>query len=296
MERKSSLRSDFAALRPTAPHLRLRRYAAWGFRSSRAPLSFFSSISQLETLVLVYCLHLGKCESPFWIKGRIGLKTMARKQIPPTIQDAVVSSSRRRCCICFGLQRDDSEKTHGQIAHLDRNPDNNDFDNLAWLCLDHHAQYDTTSRQAKGLRIGEVKKYRAELYARFARWSQEVNSEHLLNFLASRVTDEDIADAVVKEASRAYFYGPKHAIDVLTMSEFRSDMADTILNHLMVLRRCASWGLLTFTIEEVDDSDDEWPNNQPHTLIRVDHGPTCERLVRIIKAWIDEGRYRAQTS
>ena len=233
--------------------------------------------------------------TPLWAggivetKGIIYLSPVARRQVPASIQDAVVAASRRRCCVCFGLRRDDQEKPHGQIAHLDRDPNNNEFDNLAWLCLDHHAQYDSTSRQSKGLRIGEVKQYRAELYARFRRWSQEVTSEHLLNFLASQISDEDIARAVVKVASRAYFYGPDHAVDVLTMPELRSADSETLLNHLMVLRHCAKWGLLTYGVEEIDDPDAEPLFNYPHTLIRVNHDPTCERLVRIIKSGIEAG-------
>lgn len=52
----------------------------------------------------------------------------------------------------------------GQIAHLDRNPANNELDNLAWLCFDHHDQYDSRTSQSKGLTIGEVKRYRGQLY------------------------------------------------------------------------------------------------------------------------------------
>lgn len=164
------------------------------------------------------------------------------------------------------------------------------------MCLPHHAEYDSTSRQSKRLQIGEVKTYRTELYTHFTTWSQEVNSQHLLNFLASRVTDENIARAVVEVASRAYFYGPQHAIDVLTMPELRTQEADTFLNHAMVLNECAAWGLLTFTVEDIDDPDAEPPLNQPHTLVQVKHGPTCERLVKIIKRGIDEGKEGTLTS
>ena len=45
--------------------------------------------------------------------------------------------SRRRCCICFGLNRDLRLKP-GQIAHLNQRNDDNREDNLAYLCLEHH--------------------------------------------------------------------------------------------------------------------------------------------------------------
>jgi hypothetical protein len=70
--------------------------------------------------------------------------------------------TRRRCAICFGIDRDYSVKS-GQIAHLDHNSGNNAIDNLAFLCLNHHDQYDSSTRQSKGLTIGEVKVFRAEL-------------------------------------------------------------------------------------------------------------------------------------
>ena len=87
---------------------------------------------------------------------------MGRKSIPREVVDAVLVSSRRRCCICFGLDRDTELKT-GQIAHLDGNRDNNQIDNLAFLCLHHHDEYDSRTSQRKGLTIGEVKRYRSEL-------------------------------------------------------------------------------------------------------------------------------------
>ena len=62
------------------------------------------------------------------------------------------------------MNQDDAEKK-GQIAHLDRNASNNSPDNLAFLCLDHHDQYDSRPSQAKGLTIEEVKRYRTELLA-----------------------------------------------------------------------------------------------------------------------------------
>jgi tetratricopeptide (TPR) repeat protein len=91
-----------------------------------------------------------------------------RRRIRQSTQDGVLTDSRRRCCLCYGLNRDLGEKK-GQIAHLDGNPANNDLDNLAWLCFDHHDQLDSRSKQGKGLTVGEAKRYRAELYQAVAR-------------------------------------------------------------------------------------------------------------------------------
>lgn len=86
-----------------------------------------------------------------------------RKKLTKDQEKNVLVRSRRRCCICFGLNKDTSQK-NGQIAHLDRRPNNNDEANLAFLCFDHHDEYDSKTRQKKGFSIEEVKHYRKELF------------------------------------------------------------------------------------------------------------------------------------
>jgi hypothetical protein len=52
----------------------------------------------------------------------------------------------------------------GQIAHLNHNPADNRADNLVYLCFEHHDEYDSTTRQAKGLTEGEVRHHRDRLH------------------------------------------------------------------------------------------------------------------------------------
>lgn len=88
---------------------------------------------------------------------------MTRKAITEDVQKSVLTKSRRRCCLCFWLDgRDEVQK--GQIAHLDQNNENAEEDNLAFLCFDHHDEYDGIPRLAKGLRESEVRHWRDELY------------------------------------------------------------------------------------------------------------------------------------
>lgn len=89
--------------------------------------------------------------------------TMTRKPIPKATETEVLLRSRRRCCICFGLNRDTRLKA-GQIAHLDGNNGNHSESNLAFLCFEHHDDYDSTTSQRKGLTSGEVKGFRDELF------------------------------------------------------------------------------------------------------------------------------------
>lgn len=94
--------------------------------------------------------------------------TRAKRQpISKPVETEVLTKSRRRCCLCYGLHGDISEK-NGQIAHLDQNRSNNKPDNLAWLCFNHHNSYDSQSSQGKGLTKSEVKTYRKQLWAAIA--------------------------------------------------------------------------------------------------------------------------------
>lgn len=87
---------------------------------------------------------------------------MATRKKNSEIEMRVLLQSRRRCCICYGLSKD-AEVKQGQIAHLDRDPSNTTEDNLAFLCLAHHDQYDSKTSQSKSFQIAEVKQFRKEL-------------------------------------------------------------------------------------------------------------------------------------
>ncbi|MCH7726182.1 MAG: sigma-70 family RNA polymerase sigma factor [Planctomycetes bacterium] len=88
-----------------------------------------------------------------------------RKHVPKDVEKRLLVSSRRRCCLCFGLNGDATEKA-GQIAHLDKDPANNRFNNLVWLCFEHHNKFDSKTSQGKGYQHGEVRTYRDQLYER----------------------------------------------------------------------------------------------------------------------------------
>src|SRR5437773_8161 len=90
-----------------------------------------------------------------------------RAPILDQAQTNVLTKSRRRCCLCFWLNGLD-EVVKGQIAHLDHDRSNSAEANLAFLCHDHHDEYDSIPRQSKGLRQKEVIHWRDELYREMA--------------------------------------------------------------------------------------------------------------------------------
>jgi hypothetical protein len=79
------------------------------------------------------------------------------------VERDVFVASRRRCCLCVFLDgREDVRR--GQIAHLNRDRSDSRSENLVFLCLEHHDEYDTRRSQSKGFSTEEVRAYRDRLY------------------------------------------------------------------------------------------------------------------------------------
>lgn len=88
---------------------------------------------------------------------------MIRKKLKTTIEKNVLINSKRRCALCFGLNGDMAIKT-GQIAHIDKNRNNDSENNLLFLCLLHHDMYDSVTSQSKNFTKSELEYYRDALY------------------------------------------------------------------------------------------------------------------------------------
>lgn len=135
-----------------------------------------------------------------------------RPALPNAIRTELLLRSKRRCCLCFGLKADIKVKA-GQIAHVDHDPFNNDLDNLVWLCLSHHDQYDSIPRQTKGITLEEIKLYRAQLYSKLSllmsrnsndrnEKSGQIKSDQVLEILdrysgANETVIKEITDEIV---------------------------------------------------------------------------------------------------
>lgn len=89
---------------------------------------------------------------------------MSRKRLPTEAETLVITKSKRRCALCFGLDNDTSEK-QGQIAHLNKDRNDNRVENLAWLCFPHHDCFDSTTSQSKNYTRNEIIHYRDKLYS-----------------------------------------------------------------------------------------------------------------------------------
>jgi len=135
----------------------------------------------------------------------------ARKGIPKEVTAEVIATARRRCCACFALSNDVSEK-RGQVAHLDRDASNNARKNLLYLCLDHHDQYDSRTSQSKGITLDEMRLYEAQL----------------ARYIAKNLplSDLDVACSLLVSLDRPAFRTPFHGES--SLPRFREAIAEAI--------------------------------------------------------------------
>lgn len=89
---------------------------------------------------------------------------MSRKDWPRDVEAQILTESRRVCAFCFYFAGDYSVKIRGQIAHIDRDPSNATVENGAYLCKDHHDEYDMTSNQSKRITPVELQEARASVH------------------------------------------------------------------------------------------------------------------------------------
>src|SRR5262249_35582306 len=77
-----------------------------------------------------------------------------RQNIPPKIAAEVEFCSDRKCCVCG--------RPDVQMHHVDGDPSNNAFENLALLCLTHHHEATIHSGIARKLSPETIRRYRKD--------------------------------------------------------------------------------------------------------------------------------------
>lgn len=77
-----------------------------------------------------------------------------RVQIPQAIQTEVLIRNRHACCVC--------QKLRVQLHHIDGDPSNNDPENIAALCLDHHDMASMQIGLTKKLQPDQIRSYKTQ--------------------------------------------------------------------------------------------------------------------------------------
>ncbi len=79
-----------------------------------------------------------------------------RNKVPKTVLSEVMHLSDRKCCI--------DQKERVQLHHIDGNPNNNNIENLALLCLDCHDDATKTGSLSRKLDAETIKRFRKTHY------------------------------------------------------------------------------------------------------------------------------------
>jgi hypothetical protein len=137
---------------------------------------------------------------------------MPRKKTPKSTETDILLASRRRCALCFGLHGDQNPKV-GQIAHIDRNASNSAFDNLTWLCLPHHDEYDARRSQSKGFTPEELRRYRDALHSFVADQREELEPSR--PFVRFSAEGRALAELLNRSSKNGYKLDPQLRIDPL---------------------------------------------------------------------------------
>ncbi|MCX2202712.1 hypothetical protein [Pantoea agglomerans] len=164
-----------------------------------------------------------------------------RKSISPEVQANVITKSASRCVICYGTRENTGAAYPGfQIAHIDKNNANNNEDNLALLCFDHHHLYDSTFSQGKNYNKQTIKAWKQALY-------------------------HDVANNILVSSSQQTF---GNAISVHQTAALADEHIITLRKYLLIAGQiannlCSDGTLLTFSIADsrtdfIEDNFNNW--------------------------------------
>lgn len=128
-----------------------------------------------------------------------------RKPPSEAVETEILFASRQRCALCFGLFGDLTTK-RGQIAHVDRDSSKSEVEDLCYLCLPHHDEYDSKTSQSKRFTSAELRRQRDGLYTHIKSGQPlvEVSSEDTFSVVGNGMTrgQLDVASLHVANTNR----------------------------------------------------------------------------------------------
>jgi transcriptional regulator with XRE-family HTH domain len=197
-----------------------------------------------------------------------------RKAIPQDVIAAVLVLSARRCCLCFGLNGDFTQK-QGQIAHADHDSTNPAFDNLIFLCLAHHDQYDGRTGQSKGITVEEVKAYRSMLYQKVEQWHKGSDFENTPEIRVITNYDAGHRIQAVREELGIKVSQFVEMLNYPSQREFESIESGDLESSVLLLERISNFTNVSF----------EWLKHGNEPRFEVGYLPfyPLEKITQIIK-------------
>lgn len=142
-----------------------------------------------------------------------------RTTVDKSVMQDVLLKSRRRCCLCYAAGID--RPVDGQIAHITADRSDSSEDNLVFLCLDHHRQFDSSGKRAES--ADDLKHKREKLYAdktgeseHRTMWDRVYEYEDtVLNAIKSELLVGSSRDAVIHQRPRLNGRsGHTHEVDI----------------------------------------------------------------------------------
>lgn len=100
-----------------------------------------------------------------WIK-----RLSDRRPIPDDLRDRLLTANRHTCCICH------EPRQPVEIHHINSNPGENSWDNLAVLCRNCHGLVSANGNLGRRYTAGEVRRYKAEWELRCHAAADEIES------------------------------------------------------------------------------------------------------------------------
>lgn len=160
-----------------------------------------------------------------------------RKKIPENTEAEIVFLSSFKCCVC-----QDGQKGH-HIHHIDSHPENNDIDNLALLCFEHHDEATKIQSLSKKLSPKAIKKFRDSWYQQIEKSRKNIIKE-LDQPLIGNITQEDLvissinANIIIEllKAKRTFFHANwKERTNLISQFDVYEDYISTQTKYKILI-------------------------------------------------------------
>lgn len=139
----------------------------------------------------------------------------ARPNIRPDTVAQLMFQNMHRCCICH------EPRKHVQIHHIDGHPSNNEWENLAVLCVDCHSLVTGDQGFGKKYSVHEVQLYKSD-------WEQQCGVFHQQEESNDAEVGEDVEEEGNAEPADGYYTDTILQGDSHVSRDYKLDEGDLI--------------------------------------------------------------------